>query len=214
MTQPSVLSAPRLLLLFPLAVVEGPIVTVIAAYLASLGYLEVPKVYFVVVLADLVGDTVLFVLGRFWHRLTSTGGALRFGVDDQRLARLEDHFRLHGGRTLLFGKLTHSAGFLILLAAGASGMSLLRFIYYNFLGTIPKSLFFIFIGYTFGYAYSGVRFLYIPRIGYCICRSGVGRRILAGKQEQGSGMISPLSRAWLLWQAFRASFPPTTKGRE
>lgn len=157
----SLIRSDGLLLLFPLAVVEGPIVTVIAAYLASLGYLDILRVYFVVVLADLAGDVGLFVLGRFWHRLIPAG-ALRFGVEDRRLAQLEEHFRLHGGQTLLFGKLTHSAGFLILLAAGASGMPLRQFIYYNFLGTIPKSLFFSFVGYTFGYAYKSID-LYIYR---------------------------------------------------
>jgi membrane protein DedA with SNARE-associated domain len=54
-----ILQTDGLLLLFPLAVVEGPIVTVIAAYLASLGYLNIFAVFAVVVAADLVGDSIM-----------------------------------------------------------------------------------------------------------------------------------------------------------
>ena len=51
----SLIQSDGLLILFPIAVVEGPIITVIAAYVASLGYLNLPAVFCVVVAADLVG---------------------------------------------------------------------------------------------------------------------------------------------------------------
>jgi len=144
------------LLLFPLAVVEGPIVTVIAAYLASLGYLNIFAVFAVVVSADLVGDSIMYSLGRFGHDLIVKRWGLHFGLDAQQLAGIEAHFRSRGGRTLLIGKLTHAVGFIILFAAGASRMSFRWFLLYNFLGTLAKSLFFVAIGYTIGYAYSEI----------------------------------------------------------
>jgi membrane protein DedA with SNARE-associated domain len=151
-----ILQSYGLLLLFPIAVVEGPIATIIAGYLASRGYFNIYAVYFVVVLADLVGDTIWYLLGRFGHRLILMRWGPRFGVSEERLAALEKHFQVRGGRTLLIGKLSHAAGFMILLAAGASRMSFGTFIWYNILGTIPKSLFFLIIGYTFGYAYNQI----------------------------------------------------------
>jgi membrane protein DedA with SNARE-associated domain len=145
-----------LLILFPIAVVEGPIITVIAAYAASLGYLNLPAVFCVVVAADLLGDAVLYLLGHSWHQLTLRGWTPRFGVNEERLLILEEHFKRHGPKTLLVGKLTHSAGFLVLLAGGASRMPFGAFIWYNFLGTLLKSSFFIVLGYAFGYAYNQI----------------------------------------------------------
>ena len=150
------LQAHGLLLLFLIAVVEGPIVTVLAAYLASLGYLNIFAVYGVVVLSDLVGDSICYVVGRFGHGPVLGRWGPRFGLDERRLAALEAHFRRRGGKTLLIGKLTHSAGFFVLLAAGAARMQFGQFRWYNFIGTLPKSLFFVIVGYTLGYAYEEI----------------------------------------------------------
>lgn len=145
-----------LLFLFLVAVIEGPIATVIGAYVASLGLINIFAVYSVVVLADLVGDTICYMLGRFGHAAILKRWGSRLGLNQTRLAMLEEHFRLNGGKILLIGKLTHSAGFMILLAAGASKMFFGTFIWYNFIGTVPKSLFFLVIGYTLGYAYKDI----------------------------------------------------------
>ncbi len=53
-----------IVILAPLAVVEGPIVTVIAAYLVSQGILELWAVLVCVILADLLGDSLFYWLGR------------------------------------------------------------------------------------------------------------------------------------------------------
>ena len=145
-----------LLFLFFIAVVEGPIATVIGAYVASLGLINIFAVFGVVVSADLVGDTICYMLGRFGHVVILKRWGSRLGLNQTRMSMLEEHFRLSGGKTLLIGKLTHSAGFMILLAAGASKMFFGTFIWYNFIGTIPKSLFFLVVGYTLGYAYKDI----------------------------------------------------------
>ncbi len=143
-------------LLAPLAVLEGPIVTVIAAYLASLAFFDVRLVYLVVVLADLVGDSIFYGLGRRGPGLLSQRWRTRFGVSDARLEALKGHFIKQGGRTLVVGKLTHSAGMVVLLAAGAARMPFWRFLGFNLLATLPKSLVFVIIGYTLGRAYTAI----------------------------------------------------------
>lgn len=145
-----------LLLLFPLAILEGPIVTVIAAYVARLGYLNIVAVYIVVVVADLVGDAVFYAVGRASHGAVLVRWGPRLGLTDKRLAVFKEHFRVHGGRTVLVGKLTHSAGLAILLAAGAFHLPFPKFMWFNFLGTVPKSLFFVIVGYTLGAAYTQI----------------------------------------------------------
>jgi membrane protein DedA with SNARE-associated domain len=138
--------------LFPIAALEGPIITIIAALLASQGFFNIYIVYVVVVLSDLVGDLMYYALGRWGKRLL-----LRWGkyikVDKKRLSDLEESFKTNGGKTLIFGKLTHSAGFVILIAAGAASMPLLKFLWYNLLATLPKALLFVLIGYFIGIQY-------------------------------------------------------------
>jgi membrane protein DedA with SNARE-associated domain len=46
--------------LFPVTIFEGPIITVIAGYLSSLGFLNFYVAYGVIVLGDTVGD-ILFL---------------------------------------------------------------------------------------------------------------------------------------------------------
>jgi membrane protein DedA with SNARE-associated domain len=139
--------------LLPLAVIEGPAVTVFAAFLAAQGLLDVGVVYLVVVLGDLLGDLMYYVGGRFLlQRLVNWRGAWAVRLR-HRVSVLAQRVRARAGAMLLFGKLTHSAGFAVLLAAGAAHVPLRRFLAYNFLGTLPKSLLFVVIGYWFGRLY-------------------------------------------------------------
>ena len=50
--------------MLPLMIIEGPVVTIVAAMLASLGAFAWPMVLFFSVLGDVVGDVILFLLGR------------------------------------------------------------------------------------------------------------------------------------------------------
>ena len=176
--------------LFVAAVVEGPIATVIGAFLASLGFLDVALVYAVAVAGDLIGDLLLYGVGRSgWMPL----GAWRRPLsarNQQRLAALKGRFRAHPGATLVFGKLTHAAGFLILLAAGAARVPVATFLGYNLLGTLPKSAAFMLIGYFAGAAYSRINsYLWIfSAVSFPLICLGIGiilRRHAAFDQPEG-----------------------------
>lgn len=140
-------------LLFPISVIEGPIISIIGGFLISGGILDPIITYLVLISGDIVGDTMYYSIGRW-------GGnpfIRRFGhyikIDENKLIRAEKHFKNHGGKTLLFGK-TQAFGALILLAAGVIKMPYWKFIGYNTMGTILKTLILIIIGYYFGEAYS------------------------------------------------------------
>ncbi|GHE02436.1 membrane protein [Defluviimonas sp. 20V17] len=152
----SLVQAHGLLLLFLLAVAEGPIVSVIGAYLAKLGFMDVYAVFAVVVAADLIGDMLFYELGRNGSRWLSPKWQHRLRLDDSRIGKLKEHFRDKGGRTLVIGKITHSAGMLVLAAAGAAHMNVAKFLGWNLVATIPKSAFFVILGYSLGYAYKSI----------------------------------------------------------
>lgn len=142
--------------LAPLALVEGPIVTVIAAYLASQSLLVLWQVVMVVVLADLVGDALLYWVGRTALDRMSVPWRQRLGLSDARIAGLVSAFHTKGTAMLVGGKLTHAAGFAVLAAAGAARMPFGKFLVVNLLATIPKSLAFVGLGLLFGGAHAQI----------------------------------------------------------
>ena len=148
----ALVTAYGLVVLTPLAIVEGPIVTIIAASLAGQGLLNLKAVFVCVVLADLVGDSLLYALGRGLLGKLSPPWRNRLGLSSERMTTLVDAFHTSGAKLLVAGKWTHAAGFAVLVAAGVARMQYLRFLLVNLLATIPKSLFLIAIGYFFGTA--------------------------------------------------------------
>ena len=139
-----------MLVIAPLALLEGPVISVISGYLARLGLIRLPQVYAVLVLADLAGDVLLYTLGRQGRAGMALPWLSVFGVTRRRLARVLRGFRAKGGRLLVIGKLTHSAGFAVLLAAGMARMPFARFLALNLLATLPKVAFFMALGWWFG----------------------------------------------------------------
>ena len=143
-------------ILFPITIVEGPIITVIAGFLSSQGYLNILTVYGIVVAGDIVGDIIYYSIGRWGGRrfINHWGHFLHLGLGE--ITKLENHFAKHSGKTLIFGKLSHAIGAPILVAAGMAKIPLNKFIWFNFWPTLPKSLGLLIIGYYFGRAYQQI----------------------------------------------------------
>ena len=141
---------------FVLSILEGPIVTIFAAFLASQGVFSVTAVYALVVLGDLVGDAAYYSIGRWLVRRLPWRMGPRASKLRQRVDALSSHIRAHAGRVLLVGKLTQSAGFAVLLAAGAARVPFLAFMFYNVVGTLVKSAALTAFGYFFGHFYGAL----------------------------------------------------------
>lgn len=150
-------------ILAPFAIIEGPIATVLAAYLAHEGYLNLAAVYAVCVAGDLMGDGLLYAVGRFGAGRLPLTVTARLGMTEARKLTMTQHFSTKGGRTLVFAKITHSAGLPILIASGMARMNFTMYMWYNILGTLPKTAILLLIGYYFGAAY-GLIDTYIYRL--------------------------------------------------
>ena len=148
------IAAYRYLILFPLVVIEGPIVSIIAGFLASLGQLNLLICYPLIVVGDLVGDLFMYTQGRWGGKPAVEKWGRRFGVKPGLIERVERHFTEHPGKTLIIGKLTQFIGGPILIAAGMAQMPLLDFLWFNLIATLPKSLVLLLIGFYFGAAYA------------------------------------------------------------
>lgn len=140
-------------LLTPLAVLEGPVVAVIAGYLVSLNLLALRMVILCLVLADVAGDLAVYALGRFGRRAIPFGALSRLGMTRLRVARMVRGFRARGTRFLVIGKLTHAAGFAVMLAAGIVRMNPARFLAISLLTSLPKVVVLVALGHVFGTAW-------------------------------------------------------------
>ena len=152
----SLLTAYKYFLLFPIVVVEGPIVTVIAGFLVSIGRLDFFTSYLVIVLGDLVGDSMYYSFGYYGREKFVEKWGRFLGITEERVLNLEKHFEKHSGKTLVIGKLTHAVGGVLLVAAGMAKMPFWKFFIYNVISTLPKSLLILVVGFYFGKAYAQI----------------------------------------------------------
>jgi len=142
--------------LLPIAIIEGPIISVIAGLLVSIGKMNFWIAYAVLILGDLIGDGLIYALGRWGsHTLVPKLGKY-FGLTKKRIEWAENKFKDHAVKIQLFGKWSHAFGFVILVYSGMVKQKFGKFLLVNFVGTIPKSLFFLLIGFYFGVAYQQI----------------------------------------------------------
>jgi membrane-associated protein len=145
------------LVLFPLAVIEGPIVTIIAGFLVSLGFMDFIPTYLTIISGDLVGDMIYYSAGRWWLNKTYKGVLKFFNINLSFVHKLEEALKKNKGPFLFFGKLSHAIGGIILFAAGSAEIPVKEFLEFNFLATLPKSLILLAVGYYFGSTVSSFR---------------------------------------------------------
>lgn len=139
-----------LAVLAPLALIEGPVITLLTGWLTRLGLLDPLQAFLCLVMADLAGDMLLYAIGRWGRDVLPLRLVRAFGISRARMAGLARVMRDRGGRVLVIGKLTHVAGFAVLLAAGVAGMSPGRFLLANLLATLPKTAVLMGLGWGFG----------------------------------------------------------------
>lgn len=140
-------------ILFPVMVIEGPIITIVAGFLSSLKLLNPIIVYIVVVTADITGDFIYYAIGRWGRERFINRWGKYIGLDAVKIEKLEEHFEKHTKKTLVFGKISHAFGAPILVAAGIVKIPFWEFIKFNLWATLPKSFIFLMIGFYFGQAY-------------------------------------------------------------
>lgn len=150
-----VLAIPPLLrygILFLLVAMEGPLITMVAGFLGSSHLINLYLAYFVIIVADVVSDMAYFGFGWWGGRKLENKYTSITKLDSSRLHKMQSFFLRHPKKAIVIGKLTHVVGVPILVMAGISRVKFWTFVFYDTAATIPKSLFFLVVGYYFGYA--------------------------------------------------------------
>jgi membrane protein DedA with SNARE-associated domain len=143
-------------IIFPIATLEGPVITMVSGFLISLGILSFIPTLLVVFAGDLLSDSFYFALGSRGRGFVEKIKFLR--ITEARLNRVEKHFEKYPGKTLLISKASYGIGSLFLIAAGASKMAYQKFLEYITPMNAVRSTILLLIGYFLGRAvrYSGM----------------------------------------------------------
>ena len=134
-------------ILFPLAAIEGPMVSLVVGFLIYLGYLKFLPAYAILLLGDLIPDTVYYYIGRFGNKRKIME---KYG---SRLNLVEKLWREHGRKTMFFSKLAYGLSRLFLISAGLVNMPFRKFISYAFPVTLFQYGVIMTIGYFLGHSY-------------------------------------------------------------
>lgn len=140
-------------ILIPLAIVEGPIVSVIAGFFVTLNIFNWWAVYLIVVAGDIVGDTMYYGIGRFGEKYLLKRFGKHFGITEEKYTAAKDFFHIHKIKTVVLSKIIHGVGFTGLIVAGSLKVPYFRYILLCLMTTVFQAALFLIIGILFGHAY-------------------------------------------------------------
>ena len=130
-------------------VAPGETAIVLGGVVAAQGEVSLPLILLAAWLAAALGDLASFVLGRRLGRRFLIAHGPRVGVTAPRLERVDTFFDRHGGKAILIGRFIGIVRAVAPFVAGASGLTLRRFVPYSLAGTFLWATAFTLAGYAF-----------------------------------------------------------------
>lgn len=147
----------RYFIIFPITVFEGPIIIIISGLLAYLKVLNFYWALVILTIADVIGDSMYYLIGRFWRSSEKARRfAKYFGYSEKSEEYLEKHFEHHKGKTFLVAKVSHGLGSTVQIASGIAKVSYKEFLFYSVIGTFPKTFILLLIGFYLGNYYEKI----------------------------------------------------------
>ena len=132
--------------------VEGPITSMLCGLLYKLGFFSLIPLFSALVLGDLLGDSVWYVIGyHFGMPFTARFGKY-VGITREKIENVEKIFHRHKEKVLILSKLTNGLGLslVILLTAGMVKLPFWKYLSLNAIGEIMWTGALVAIGYFFG----------------------------------------------------------------
>jgi membrane protein DedA with SNARE-associated domain len=130
--------------------IPSEVVVPYGGFLAANHHVSLWAVVVVAVVANAVGATIAYWVGRSGGRALF----LRYGryvlVSPHHLERADDWFRRRGPITVFFTRMMPGIRTFISLPAGIAKMPFRRFLLYTLLGSIPWNVGLAYLGYSFG----------------------------------------------------------------
>lgn len=143
----------KYLILFPLAIVEGPIIAVIAGFLCIAGFLNVFIVLPVIVFGDIIGDSSCYLLGRLGLPVFIKNILKKFGLNAEKVSRVKVYFDSNQSRTISLSKITPGIGIAGIYLAGHTKVPYDKFLKVCLVTSFLQYIVYLTIGLLFGKAY-------------------------------------------------------------
>ena len=138
----------KYVILIPLAIIEGPIVSVIAGFLTTQGIFNLLLVFLVMVAGDIIGDGIFYFIGykgeKFFHY---------FKINEEKIEKAKIYFQENHKKAIALSKVMWGIGTAGLIAAGALHVSYKRYFKTCALYSLGQSFIMIALGIFFGQAY-------------------------------------------------------------
>ncbi len=146
----------KYIILFPLAIVEGPILAVIAGFLCIGGYLNLFIAYPVIVFGDVVGDSITYLLGRRGIPSFLKPLVKRFRPRREKMEVVRAYFNANPKKTIALSKITLGIGIAGIYLAGNSKVPYNKFIRICLVTSAMQFIVYMGIGLLFGSAYKQI----------------------------------------------------------
>ncbi|KKP67091.1 MAG: DedA family protein [Candidatus Moranbacteria bacterium GW2011_GWE1_35_17] len=152
-------------IILPLMIIEGPVATIMAAMLASLGAFNVWVVLLLSMLGDIIGDVIFYAAGYYWGMDFVRRIGKYIGITENLILKMEKYFQRHGGKTIFTAKSTTGLCWATFTAAGIVKMNFIKFLKYSIMGGVVWSGFLVSMGYFYGYMWREIK-QYIEWVGW------------------------------------------------
>lgn len=133
-------------------IIEGPIITITAAFLASLGIFSWTIVFLLSMAGDIIGDIILYGIGLLGGKPILSKAQKVLKIQHSVIEKLEDRFEKSGAKIIFYVKTTTGLSWITFILAGTVRMPFRKFLLFSFLGGIIWSGLLVGLGYFFGYA--------------------------------------------------------------
>jgi membrane protein DedA with SNARE-associated domain len=148
-------------------IAEGPLMTIVAAFLASLGYFNVGVVFLLSIIGDMIGDVLFYYIGYFGGSRTLLRAEKLLKIKATTVEKIKNLFVHHGMKTIFMVKSTTGLCWIGFITAGTVKMDIKKFIAASFFGGLVWSLFLVLSGFFFGRAFEEINY-YIKYAGIII----------------------------------------------
>ena len=156
----------RYLIIFPLAILEGPLLALLLGYLVHEGLLNPYITFFLLLLGDIGPDIFWWRLGRYGNKkLLESKYFSHSPHAANNLKTLEYLWHRHTGKTMFFGKLSYGINIPIIISSGVARLPIKRFVIYSLpVGVIQVGVPLV-VGYYLGNSYQlALRYAQYPAL--------------------------------------------------
>ncbi|MBU6426886.1 DedA family protein [Patescibacteria group bacterium] len=138
-----------------LAIVEGPVISMIGGVLVRLGYFDFIPMYAVLMVSDAVADMGWYWIGlRYGHAFIKRFGKY-FSITEQGVEKVTKIFHRYKHHILIFSKITNGFGLALvtLMTAGMVRIPFWKYVGLNMIGQFVWTGVLMAIGYYLGHLY-------------------------------------------------------------